>query len=232
MNRRVTFNANDEETAPKAPVSPPARSQTAPPIYIKFTPGGRLEFLKDIEAYQAACLINKVVETPTEDPAPAYDLHDFPNAGPSGPPDDREMFRSGFQKKLSEMQEFLRRRPNGRLTKTALSEKGLLLVCAVALVLIAGLMVVWVLAFHHITLLVTFGIVWVATLIKFCYTGWRYYHKRRMLNYINTALTKVDNFERLDDRTVKGLKKGVEHAVPRSYWADSALTARRDRTSS
>ncbi|RVD80970.1 uncharacterized protein DFL_008853 [Arthrobotrys flagrans] len=231
MNRRVTFNANDEETASNAAIPPPARTQTAPPTYTKFTPGGRLEFLKDIEAYQAACLINKVVDIPADDPAPAYALHDFPNAGPSKPTDDKEIFRANFQKKLCELKEFIQRRPNGRLTKTGLSEKAILLICAVILVLIAGFVAAWVIVIHQIALLVTLAAVWVATLIMFCYTGWRYYNKRKLLNFINVALLKVDNFERLDDRTVEVIKKAINHAVPASYWVDAALAIRRNQRS-
>ncbi|KAK6509179.1 hypothetical protein TWF481_003940 [Arthrobotrys musiformis] len=231
MNRRVTFNANDEETASNAPVPPPARSQTAPPpSYTKFTPGGRLEFLKDIEAYQAACLINKVVEIPIDDPAPAYDLHEFANTTtPPNPPDDKEVFRVKFQKKLSELKEFLQRRPcgNSKLTRNALSEKGILLICAVILILLGGFAAAWVAIFHHVALVVTLGIVWVATLVKFLYTGWRYYHKRKLLTAINAALLKVDNFERLEDGTVRVIKKGAMRAVPGSYWVESAISSRR-----
>ncbi|KAF3122396.1 hypothetical protein TWF569_007089 [Orbilia oligospora] len=230
MSRRVASNANDEEAATNVPIPPPTRTQTAPPGYTTYTPGGRFEFLKDIEAYQAACLINKVVDFPVNDPAPAYDLDDVPNVIPSEPTDDKQIFRAKFQKKLSELKEFLQRRSNLRFTKTTLSDKAMLLICAAILTLIGAFVAVWAAVLHHITLIVTLGILWVATLIKFCLTGWRYYNKRKLLGVINVALLKVDNFERLDDRTVRGIRKGVDRAVPGSYWVDSARMVRMNRT--
>ncbi|KAF3312977.1 hypothetical protein TWF173_006364 [Orbilia oligospora] len=229
-SRRVASNANDEEAATNSPIPPPTRTQTAPPEYTTYTPGGRFEFLKDIEAYQAACLINKVVDFPVDDPAPAYDLDDIPNVIPSEPTDDKQIFRAKFQKKLSELKEFLQRRSNLRFTKTTISDKAMLLICAAILALIGAFVAVWAAVLHHITLIVTLGILWVATLIKFCLTGWRYYTKRKLLGVINVALLKVDNFERLDDRTVRGIKKGVDRAVPWSYWVDSARMVRMNRT--
>ncbi|KAF3160450.1 hypothetical protein TWF788_003133 [Orbilia oligospora] len=254
MSRRVASNANDEEAATNDPIPPPTRTPTAPPGYTTYTPGGRFEFLKDIEAYQAACLINKVVDFPVDDPAPAYgsffyrcscleylgtrvltksshciNLDDIPNAIPSEPIDDKQIFRAKFQKKLSELKEFLQRRSNWRLTKTTLSDKDMLLICAAILTLIGVFVAVWAAVLHHITLIVTLGIFWVATLIKFCLTGWRYYNKRKLLGVINVALLKVDNFERLDDRIVRGIKQGVDRAVPGSYWVDSARMVRMNR---
>ncbi|KAF3174560.1 hypothetical protein TWF225_004080 [Orbilia oligospora] len=230
MGRRVASNANDEEAATNTPIPPPTRTQTAPPGYTTYTPGGRFEFLKDIEAYQAACLINKVVDFPVDDPAPAYDLDDIPNVIPSEPTDDKQIFRAKFQKKLSELKEFLQRRSNLRFTKTTLSDKAMLLICAAILTLIGAFVAVWAAVLHHITLIVTLGILWVATLIKFCLTGWRYYNKRKLLGVINVALLKVDNFERLEDRTVRGIRKGVDRTVPGSYWVDSARMVRMNRT--
>ncbi|KAK6516459.1 hypothetical protein TWF506_006365 [Arthrobotrys conoides] len=229
MNRPTTSNRDDEESAPVAPIAPPTRTQTAPPGYTKLTPGGKLEFLRDIEAYQAACLIKKVVDIPVEEPAPAYDLHDFPNTSASEPSDDKEVFRAKFQKKLSELKECIERRVNGKSSKRALSDKAILLICAAILLLIGGFAGVWVAVLHHIALIVTLGILWVATLIKFCCTGWSYYHKRKFLTVINVTLLKVDSFERLDEQTVKGIKRGVDHALPGSYWADAALAVRRNR---
>ncbi|KAK6536175.1 hypothetical protein TWF281_000421 [Arthrobotrys megalospora] len=231
MNRRVTFNVDDEETVSNAPIPPPARSKTAPPTYIKYTPGGRLEFLKDIEAYQAACLINKVVDSPINDPAPAYTLHDFGNPNSPEPSGDKEVFRARFQEKLTKLKESMQHRGKGVLTKKALSEKASLLICGVILVVLAGLMAAWVLLLHHVGFLIFLGILWVATLLKFFYTGWGYYHKRRMLRAINVALEKVDMFEKLDDKTVQAIKTGVEHAVPRNYWADAAAALKVNRTS-
>ncbi|KAK6362949.1 hypothetical protein TWF730_000400 [Orbilia blumenaviensis] len=230
MNR-LSFNAGDEETASNAPIPPTTRTATDPPSYIKYTPGGRLEFLKDIEAYQAACLINKVMGGSMDDPAPAYDSHEFANANSQDIPDDKEVFRARFQAKLCQIQEYTQRRRKGTIIKAALSDKALLLLYGSILILVGGFMAVWIIVFHHIGFLVFLGVVVIAALIKFFVTGWRFYHKKKMVKAIDAALSKVDRFERLDDWAVKDIKSGIQHIIPRSYWVDAVAAIRTGQAS-
>jgi len=133
MNRRLSFNLEDEESAPAtiAP-PPPVASRTGadpppppPPTYINYAPGGRLEFLKDLDAYQAACLISKVDDEPLAyEPSPAYALTDIGTSVAPGPTNDRDIFRTRCEAHLNKLRDFLKDRSRGRLfAKVAFAQK-------------------------------------------------------------------------------------------------------------
>ncbi|EPS42743.1 hypothetical protein H072_3263 [Dactylellina haptotyla CBS 200.50] len=233
MNRRLTSNANDEESTgtPEARPDPPARSRTAPPKYINYTPGGRLEFLKDLEAYQTACLIKKVVDIPDADPSPAYALDDINTVPAPEVTDDKEVFKIRLLHHLSRMKEYLQARRKGTVTNIAITEKSRLIISAVLLILIAGATVTWVLALkrYDSVIFVLIGL-WAIIVLQALWTGHKYWQKRRMLSLINSVSVKVSAFEKLNDKTVQALKRGTDRGIPKAYWRDvHNLSSSQDR---
>ncbi|KAF3916643.1 hypothetical protein ABW20_dc0104645 [Dactylellina cionopaga] len=235
MNRRLSFNLDDEEAVPNSngpepQQGPPAHSTTGPPPppnYTSYHPGGILEFVKDIEAYQAACLIHKVVDNPIDElgPSPAYALDDFENVITADTGGYKEVFRARFQERLMKLDDYLRKRPQGTV-KRFLSDKVKLLISFIVLIVAAGGAVAVAVTLWQRAFTFVFITVWAVAFLYFLRTGWQYYHKRRLLKAIKTALEKVDKFESLDGKTIQVIKHGAENGVPKSYWVDSGTRLR------
>ncbi|KAF3930916.1 hypothetical protein ABW19_dt0207230 [Dactylella cylindrospora] len=193
-----------------------ARTRTAPPIYLKYTPGGKDEFIRDVNAYQAACLIYKTLdgvadELPVPDsPAPEYNPND-PNAARNSV-DEANVFRTRFLEVLVKLKDFMANQ------KRRLPDSLRFLLYVIALFALAAGGVIW-LVFIKSTMVIAFVIIlWLIIFIHFMFTVWKFYYRRRLIRAIDMALDKVERFERLDDKVVADIKRGVYHVVPKTYW--------------
>ncbi|KAF3926344.1 hypothetical protein AA313_de0202056 [Arthrobotrys entomopaga] len=213
-------NANSRPAAPD-------RTRTAPPGYINYTQGGRLEFLTDLEAYQAACIIKKVVgDLPDNEPSPAYALYDLEPLTSRASITEREIFKTRFSDHLSKLKEYLMRKDKGMFKKNAITPKTVLLVLGVALIVLGGAVAGASTAFKFDrNVVVLLGFIWIVILIQFLYLLYNYFRRRNFLRTLDTALKKVGAFEKLNEKVVADLKTGLDRRVPKRYW-------KRDTTSS
>lgn len=68
------FNVDEESRG-----APDPDTSAPPPEYLNYKPGSLEEFFRDIDAYQAACLIHKTVSRTSADLiTPAYGRLEFP----------------------------------------------------------------------------------------------------------------------------------------------------------
>ncbi|KAK6538059.1 hypothetical protein TWF694_010949 [Orbilia ellipsospora] len=200
--------------------SAPERTRTAPPGYINYAHGGRLEFLTDLEAYQAACIIKKVFGDLAEDePSPAYALHDLQPLTSRASMSDREIFKTRFLDHLSKLKEYLLRRDKGIFTKYAWSPKTVLLILAAVLIALGGAIAGAATAYQlDGNVVVLLGFIWIIITIQFFYLLYNFIRRKSFLKTLDIALEKVGAFEKLDESVVSDIKRGVDRRVPKRYW--------------
>jgi len=220
MNRRLSFS--DEEAIPPPEEQPQLelnRIRTAPPVYSKIRAGSRDEFIRDINAYQAACIIHKTIdgvldELPAE--VPSYHATEFSNTSSRRSVGEAEIFRIRFLDVMTKLHAYMHE-------KRGLSDSVVSAMFIIALLVIVGGGVAWGAVIGSITIVAIVLLVGVIILGHLIYTIYRYYCKRKLFKAIDVAMAKVKKFERLDDKTVEHIKRGVLEAVPGTYWPTSQV---------
>ncbi|KAF3914168.1 hypothetical protein AA313_de0210170 [Arthrobotrys entomopaga] len=229
LNRRISIS--DIET-PEAPISSSSRSSgPLPPTYLEYKPGGREEFFKDLEAYQAAAQIYLQHKTAAAAAAAASNS----SSGAAAPSYDTigevslitihetKIFRKRILTTLREIRNFIERR---RLSPKWSNCFGMaesirfILAAALAVGLIAGIAIMAVL-FRQAAGLVALTIFLIVHMGNMFYLIQSHRKKSRLIKALQVGLAKVEAFERIDDENLALIKGGINRTLNPLFWIQS-----------
>ncbi|KAF3197325.1 hypothetical protein TWF191_005420 [Orbilia oligospora] len=172
-----------------------------PPKYFEYKRGGRDEFFRDLEAYQAAAQIHAqhhqaTAASPTigsdEHEAPSYD-----SIGEALPTiHETKVFKKRLLSTLREIREFTEKRRNTPKWSNCF---GLTQNIRLAL---AAVLIICMVGFSFFMLR------------KHVYQG-------RLVEALLIGLGKVERFEKMEEETLKRIKKGVDATLSPMFWIES-----------
>ncbi|KAF3079652.1 hypothetical protein TWF569_005736 [Orbilia oligospora] len=189
LHRRISLS---DLESPEAPVSAQP-THHLPPKYFEYKRGGRDEFFRDLEAYQAAAQIHAqhhqaTAASPTigsdEHEAPSYD-----SIGEALPTiHETKVFKKRLLSTLREIREFTEKRRNTPKWSNCfgLTQNVRLMLAAILILCMVGGIVAMAITFRQVA-----------------------------------GLGKVERFEKMEEETLKRIKKGVDATLNPMFWIES-----------
>ncbi|KAF3936013.1 hypothetical protein ABW19_dt0201674 [Dactylella cylindrospora] len=220
MHRRISLS---DIVAPEIHENQPP--PPLPPKYFEYKPGGRDEFFRDLDAYQAAAQIHAThaqagsLASPAPEDAPSYD-----SIGESLPTiHETKVFKRRLLETLRSIRDFTEHRR--RLPKWSncfgLSDKvqiglSIFLLCAI----IAGLAALGV-KYQQIAGLLAMSLFLVVHASVTFFVARKHILKTRLIEALQIGLAKVERFEKIDDKTLKRIKDGINATLNPMFWIES-----------
>ncbi|RVD82000.1 uncharacterized protein DFL_009844 [Arthrobotrys flagrans] len=221
LHRRISFS--DFE----APISTQP-SHHLPPKYFEYKPGGRDEFFRDLEAYQAAAQIHAqhhqtAATSPTigsdEHEAPSYDR--ISEALPTI--HETKIFKKRLLRTLRDIREFTEKRRNTPKWSNCFGlSQSIRLALAVVLILgMVGGIIVMAITFRQVAGMLAMGVFLVVFLAFSWFMFRKYVYQQRLVEALLIGLGKVERFEKIDDEILKRIQKGVDATLNPLFWIES-----------
>ncbi|KAK6349462.1 hypothetical protein TWF696_005746 [Orbilia brochopaga] len=228
LHRRISLS---DIGAPQTVTAQPGAP--LPPKYLDYKRGCRDEFFRDLTEYQAAAQIHAhhrqaasasassptaEAPSPDTDEAPSYDS--IGNALPTI--HETKVFRRRLLETLRAIREFIersRRTPKwsncfGLSEKAQVLLAGFLLICIIAGIAALGV------KYQQVAGLLALAIFFIVHVGTSFFIFRKYLLKHRLIEALQVGLAKVEQFEKMDDKTLGAIKKGVADTLNPMFWMD------------
>ncbi|KAJ6265028.1 hypothetical protein Dda_1183 [Drechslerella dactyloides] len=205
-----------------------------PPKYSEYKPGCRDEFFRDIREYQAAAQIHAhhrqaastsspTAASPTADADSADEAPSYDSIGHALPTiHETKVFRRRLLETLRGIREFIER--SRRTLKWSncfgLSEKVQIILAGFLLLCIVGGIAAMGVKYQQVAGLLALAIFFLVHVGTSFFIIRKYMLKRRLIEALQVGLAKVEQFEKIDDRTLRAIKKGVADTLNPMFWMD------------
>ncbi|KAK6350436.1 hypothetical protein TWF718_003628 [Orbilia javanica] len=224
LHRRISLS---DLEAPEAPISTQP-SQHLPPKYFEYKPGGRDEFFRDLEAYQAAAQIHaQHRQTATTSPTDGSDEHEAPSYDSIGEAlptiHETKVFKKRLLRTLRDIREFTEKRRNSPKWSNCfgITQNIRLALAAVLILGMVGGIIAMAITFRQIAGMLAIS-VFLAVFVMFSWFMLRkYIYQQRLVEALLIGLGKVERFERIEDKTLERIQKGVDATLNPLFWIES-----------
>ncbi|KAK6506658.1 hypothetical protein TWF481_005117 [Arthrobotrys musiformis] len=222
LHRRISLS---DLEAPEAPITQQP-SHHLPPKYFEYKPGGRDEFFRDLEAYQAAAQIHAQhhLTTPTSPTSETHDAPSYDSIGDNLPTiHETKIFKRRLLHTLRGIREFTEKRRNTPKWSNCFGlTHSIRLALAVVLILgMVGGIVVMAITFRQVAGMLALGVFLVVFIGFSFFTLRKYVYQQRLVEALLIGLGKVERFEKMDEKTLKRIKKGVDATLSPHFWIES-----------
>ncbi|EGX42913.1 hypothetical protein AOL_s00215g862 [Orbilia oligospora ATCC 24927] len=224
LHRRISLS---DLESPEAPISAQP-THHLPPKYFEYKRGGRDEFFRDLEAYQAAAQIHAqhhqaTAASPTigsdEHEAPSYD-----SIGEALPTiHETKVFKKRLLSTLREIREFTEKRRNTPKWSNCfgLTQNVRLALAAILILCMVGGIITMAITFRQVAGMLALG-VFLVVFIGFSFFMLRkHVYQGRLVEALLIGLGKVERFEKIEEETLKRIKKGVDATLNPMFWIES-----------
>ncbi|KAK6542895.1 hypothetical protein TWF694_006834 [Orbilia ellipsospora] len=227
LNRRISLS--DIEN-PEAPIASSSTQPAGPlpPKYLEYKPGGREEFFKDLEAYQAAAqiylqhqnAIAAAANSPVEAAAPSYDAVSEINLITIH---ETKLFRKRILGTLRAIRDFIERRrrtPKWSNCFGLTENIRLILAAVLAVGMVAGIVTMSIL-FRQVSGLIALSIFLLVHLGSTFFLVRNHRVKSKLIEALQVGLAKVEVFERIDDKNLGLIQRGIDQTLNPLFWIES-----------
>ncbi|KAK6362315.1 hypothetical protein TWF730_006011 [Orbilia blumenaviensis] len=198
-----------------------------PPKYFEYKPGGRDEFFRDLDAYQAAAKIHaqhRQTASPTVGSADEHEVPSYDSIGEVLPTiHETKIFKKRLLDTLRAIRDFTeKRRKTPKWSNCFGISSSVRLALAVILILgMVGGIVVMAITFRQVAGMLAMGVFLVVFLGVSFFTVRKYIYQRRLVEALLIGLGKVERFEKIDEKTLDRIKKGVDATLSPYFWMES-----------
>ncbi|KAK6534996.1 hypothetical protein TWF281_006295 [Arthrobotrys megalospora] len=226
LHRRISLS--DLEASPEAPIaSQPTRH--LPPKYFEYKPGGRDEFFRDLEAYQAAAQIHAqhrqtAATSPTLGDDEDYEAPSYDSIGELLPTiHETKIFKKRLLDTLRAIRDFTeKRRKTPKWSNCfGLSNKVRL---ALAVVLILGMLggiAAMAVTFRQVAGMLAMVVFLLVFLGYSFFIVRKFIYQERLVEALLIGLGKVERFEKIESVTLERIKKGIDATLSPYFWMES-----------